>query len=82
MIVWDSVRTHRAKDVKKFLAERRIDQIIIPAGMTAYLQTLDIAINKPFKDHLCMEINDYIENRMVRNDRGNFGLLLEPCYLL
>ena len=40
--------------------------------MTAYLQTLDIAINKPFKDHLRMEINDYIENRMVRNDRGNF----------
>ena len=29
---------------------------MIPAGMTAYLQTLDIAINKPFKDHLGMEI--------------------------
>ena len=45
---------------------------MIPAGMTAYLQTLDIAINKPFKDHLCTEVNDYIENRMERNQRGNF----------
>ena len=38
----------------------------------AYLQTLDIAIKKPFKDNLHMEINDYIENRMERNQRGNF----------
>ena len=72
MIVWDSASTHQAKDMKKFLVERRIDQIMIPAGMTAYLQTLDITINKPFKDHLCKEINDYIKNRMIRNDCGNF----------
>jgi len=37
--------------------------------MTAYLFTLDIARNKPFKDHLRMETNDYIENRMLRNKR-------------
>lgn len=72
LLVWDSASTHRAKDMKNFLAERKIDQIMIPAGMTGYLQTLDIAINKPFKDHLRMEINEYIENRMVRNHRGNF----------
>ena len=72
MIVWDSASTHRAKDMKKFLVERRIDQIMFPAGMTAYLQTLDIAINRPLKDHLRKEINDCIENRMIRNDRGNF----------
>ena len=58
--------------MKNFLVERGIDQIMFPAGMTAYLHTLDIAINKPFKDHLCKEINDHIENRKIRNDRGNF----------
>ncbi|CAI9730286.1 Hypothetical predicted protein [Octopus vulgaris] len=36
------------------------------AGITAYLHTLDIAINKLFKNYLRMEINDYIENRMLR----------------
>ena len=35
-------------------------------------QTLDIAINKSFKDHLRIEVNDYIENRIERNRRGNF----------
>ncbi|KFM75291.1 Pogo transposable element with KRAB, partial [Stegodyphus mimosarum] len=72
LLVRDSASTHRAKDMKHFLAERKIDQIMIPAGMTGYLQTLDIAINKPFKDHLRMEIIEYIENRMVRNHRDNF----------
>lgn len=72
LLVWDSASTHRAKDMKNFLAERRIDQVMIPAGMTAYLQTLDIAINKPFKDHLRTEINEYTENRLERNQRGNF----------
>ncbi|CAI9731587.1 Hypothetical predicted protein [Octopus vulgaris] len=41
-------------------------------GMTAYLQTIENAINKSFKDPLHMEIDDYIENKMVRNQRGNF----------
>ncbi|KHJ41118.1 centromere binding protein B, DNA binding protein [Trichuris suis] len=54
------------------VSERRIDQVMIPAGMTAYLQTLDIGINKPFKDNLRIEINYYIENKMERNQRGNF----------
>ena len=52
--------------------KRRIDQIMIPTGMTAYLQKLDIAINKPFKDHLRVVINDCIENRMEKNQHGNF----------
>ncbi|KFM59103.1 Pogo transposable element with KRAB, partial [Stegodyphus mimosarum] len=72
LLVWDSASTHRAKDRKNFLAERKIDQVMISAGMIGYLQILDIAINKPFKDHLRMEINEYIENRMARNHRDNF----------
>ena len=75
LLVWDSASTHRAKDMKNFLAERRIDQVMIPAGMTSYLQTLDLVINKPFKDHLRKEVNNYIENRMERNQRGN---LIKP----
>ena len=75
LLVWDSASTHRAKDMKNFLAERRIDQVMIPAEMTSYLQTLDLVINKPFKDHLRKEVNNYIENRMERNQRGN---LIKP----
>ncbi|CDW57513.1 Trypsin and DDE 1 domain containing protein [Trichuris trichiura] len=45
---------------------------MIPAEMTAYLQTLDIGINKPFKNNLRSEVNSYIENKMERNQRSNF----------
>ena len=72
LLIWNSASTHRSKEMKSFFVERRIDQIMIPAGMTAYLQTLNIAINKPFKDHFRTAINDYIENRMEKNQRGNF----------
>lgn len=76
LLIWDSASTHRAKDMKAFLAERKIDQIMIPAGMTPYLQGLDIVINKPFKDQLRKEINEYIENRMEGNQHRNF---MKPC---
>jgi len=72
LLVWDSASTHRAKDMKQFLEKKKIDQIMIPAGMTAYLQSLDLVINKPFKHYLRIEVNDYIEHRMERNHRGNF----------
>lgn len=71
LIVWDSASTHRAKEMKKFVAQQRINQVMIPAGMTGYLQSLDIVINKPFKDNVRVRVNDYVENRMVRNERGN-----------
>lgn len=51
--------------MKNFLAER-IYQII------TYLQTLDNALNKPFKNYLRTKINDYIQNTMERNQQGNF----------
>ncbi|XP_003740636.1 uncharacterized protein LOC100905616, partial [Galendromus occidentalis] len=37
----------------------------------SYLQTLDSAISKPFKDYLRWNVNDFIENRLQRNMRGN-----------
>lgn len=52
-------------------SKEKNNQIKVPAGMTAHLQTPDIAINKLFKDQLHMEIIDYIENRMEGNQRGN-----------
>lgn len=72
LLIWDSASMHRAGDMKKYLAQQQVDQVMIPSGMTPYLQSLDIGINKPFKDYLRLEIGDYIENRMERNVKGNF----------
>lgn len=53
--------------MKDFLLNRRIDQIMIPDGMTGYFQTLYIAVKKPIKNFLREETDDYIEHRMERN---------------
>ena len=45
---------------------------MIPAGMTAYLQLMDVAANGQFKLYLRAKINEFIELRMTRNARGNF----------
>ncbi|KAI5154345.1 hypothetical protein ENBRE01_3367 [Enteropsectra breve] len=71
LLVWDSASTHRATAMKRYVVLRRIDQVMIPSGTTAYLQSLDIAINKPFKDYLREEINEFIEFRQERNAREN-----------
>ena len=60
--VWDSASNHHVKDLKIFFAKRIINQIMIPAGMTAYLQTLDIAINKPFKDYAQKLLTTFMGN--------------------
>ncbi|KAI5151729.1 hypothetical protein ENBRE01_2341 [Enteropsectra breve] len=75
LLVWDSDSTHRATAMKRYTALRRIGQVMIPYGTTAYLQSLDIAINKPFKDYLREETNEFIEFRQERNARGN---LIKP----
>lgn len=71
MIIWDAASTHRAQDMKAHLQRRRIDQIMIPSGTTGYLQSLDLVINKPFKDNMREEINNYLEFRSERNSKGN-----------
>ena len=49
------------ENVKKRIAEMCMDLDVIPGGMMSQLQVLDVAINKPFKDHLRKEYNEWNE---------------------
>lgn len=51
-IVWDSCRVHIGKEVKAYCSRRNITLVVIPGGMTPYLQAGDIGIYKEFKDLL------------------------------
>lgn len=52
MLVLDSFRGHLVQPVKTAIEEGKTELVIIPGGLTSVLQPLDVAINKPFKDHL------------------------------
>ena len=46
MICWGGIQqVHTTQDKKNSLLEWRIDQMMIPIGSTAYLWTVDMAIN-------------------------------------
>ncbi|CAI7819213.1 unnamed protein product [Closterium sp. NIES-54] len=49
LLVLDSYRGHLTKEVKKKIAEYHIVPAVIPAGCTAEVQPLNVAINKSFK---------------------------------
>jgi len=51
-VVWDSCRAHISRAVKGHCANHRIELIIIPGGLTPYLQAGDIGIYHDFKDRI------------------------------
>lgn len=58
-IVWDSCRVHIAKRVKAHCRSRNISLIVIPGGMTPYLQAGDIGIYRCFKDNISAMIDEW-----------------------
>ncbi|CAJ0590592.1 unnamed protein product [Cylicocyclus nassatus] len=51
MLIFDSARSHLSDEVKTEIES--VSKIaVIPGGLTKFLQPLDVAVNKPFKDNL------------------------------
>jgi hypothetical protein len=48
-LVLDSMAAHRTACVSDVIEQIWIKKIIMPGGLTGYLQPLDVAINSPFK---------------------------------
>ena len=51
-LVWDSCRAHTANIVKEHLRRRGIKNIVVPGGLTPYVQAGDLGIYKSFKDQI------------------------------
>ena len=62
LLVWDSFRGHLTDGVKSYAKKCKIDQAVIPGGLTGILQPLDVVINKPFKDRLRQLWQDWMIN--------------------
>ena len=52
VLVMDQARCHISEKVLKHLDKLKLTYILIPAGGTYLFQPLDIALNRPFKEHL------------------------------
>lgn len=62
LLLLDSHGSHTHETVKKELDSMNIKYKFIPAKTTSFLQPLDVSINKPFKNAMREEWNNWYEN--------------------
>lgn len=71
MLVLDAFRGHLSDEVKNAIREAKTDLVVIPGGMTSQLQPLDVCINKPFKDRVRREYEEWLaENNKALTPTG------------
>lgn len=61
LLVLDSFRGHLTAKVKAVLQKEHTDMLVIPSGFTGQFQSLDVGVDKPFKD-LRREYNEWISS--------------------
>lgn len=60
LLVWDMFRSHVTESTKNRLAQNNTKIAVIPGGLTSMLQPLDVSLNKPFKDHMREQWNNWM----------------------
>lgn len=72
LLAWDMFRSHLTSETKNHLNESNTATAVIPAGLTSLLQPLDVSLNKPFKDRLRHEWNQWMmEGEKTYTTGGN-----------
>lgn len=70
MLVLDAFRGHLTEGVKRVLCDGKTDLVIIPGGMTSTLQPLDVVLNKPFKDRVRLEYQEWMSGDNLKTPTG------------
>ena len=56
----DRATTHLSQRILDLFKENKTNYVQIPPGATRYLQPLDLAINKPFKDNMRKKYTEFV----------------------
>ena len=66
LLVMDVAAFHKTETVLQSLRTKKVSVALIPPGLTSLLQPLDTAINRPFKDWLREETDNYVEQEEAK----------------
>ncbi len=79
MLILDKCSSHVRESVVKSITENGNYIDFVPAGCTSLVQPLDLVVNKPFKDHLRVLYEDWLENEGIKEkNRTKQGYLKAP----
>ncbi|KAM7294007.1 pogo transposable element with KRAB domain [Ixodes scapularis] len=62
MLMLDALHGHLTPEVKAELDSNNCDLVVVPGGTTSVLQPLDVSVNKPFKENLRQEYEEWIRS--------------------
>ncbi|KAH9076620.1 hypothetical protein Ae201684P_010560 [Aphanomyces euteiches] len=89
LLVFDSAPSHISREVKAFLHSEDILFVVIPGGLTSFVQPADVSWFKPLKSHLKAEIDAWKEmgqfiyttgNRVKAPDVSVYGKWLKKAW--
>ena len=60
LLIMDLETTHLSQSILDLFKENQSNYILIPTGAIRYLQPLDLAINKPFKDNMRKKYTEFV----------------------
>ena len=69
--MFDSFEAHKTEQVKRLLKSENTELSVIPGWLTSVLQSLDVCLNKPFKDRLSSSdesFNDDLIDELFASD--------------
>ena len=69
--MFDSFEAHKTEQVKRLLKSENTDLSVIPGWLTSVLKSLDVCLNKPFKDRLSSSdesFNDDLIDELFASD--------------
>ena len=76
--VSDSYECHIEDTVKKLLATKKIDTVIVPFGCTKCVQAPDVSWNKTFKPNRSEKYDDWLAKKGINNEMEAGNLKVPP----
>jgi hypothetical protein len=73
----DNFGAHLPKSVRKALAELCALQVMLPSNMTSRVQVLDVGLNKPFKDRLQDQYDEFLLDHIETSDNCRIKITRE-----
>ena len=64
LVIFDTFKGHKGEELDLLLNKNNIISVIVPPNCTDLLQPLDLAVNKPFKNHLRQSFQSWYSNQV------------------